>query len=72
MNNRADISGWVLIYIIDDQWRLDLIRQILDSNDIACVVIDKKDSSFHFGNAEIYVKHQDAERAVELIKDIEN
>lgn len=72
MNNIANSSDWVLIYTTDDQWRLDLIRQVFDSNDIDCVVIDKKDSTFHFGDASIYVKHKDLERAVELIKDIDN
>ncbi|MCB8963693.1 MAG: DUF2007 domain-containing protein [Bacteroidales bacterium] len=63
-------ENWTLVFTTAQTWQAEIAKQILDENGITAVVINKKDSSYLFGEAEVYVDICDAEKAKELTKNI--
>ena len=60
-------ENWTLIYSSSQIYKAEIIRGFLEENDILSVIINKKDSAYLFGEAELYVKVDDAFRAKQLI-----
>lgn len=48
-----------------------MAKQILEENQIPAVVVNRKDSSYLFGEVAVYTETENAERAKELLKDIQ-
>lgn len=65
-------TEWVLVYTTNRVWQPDIIKQVFEDNGVAVVVVNKQDSSYLFGNAEIYVRQPDIEKANELLKNIDS
>lgn len=61
-------ENWVLILSSSDVFHIQLLQGILNENSIECVVINKKDSAYLIGEAELYVQKQDAFDANQLLK----
>jgi hypothetical protein len=47
---------WTKIYTTSDVYKIELLRGLLMDNEIDAVVINKKDSAYLIGDAELYVK----------------
>ena len=60
-------SDWVIVFSTNQQFEADIVKEILSDNDIECVSMNKQDSSYHFGEIEIYVSTSDAFKANQLI-----
>jgi len=66
-------DNWVSIFSSDKPWQAEIAKQILFENGIEAVIINKQDSSYRlFGDVEVYVSQNDAEKSKELLKNIEN
>ena len=53
-------SGWQCIYFNNQMYKIEIVRAVLEDQDIKSVVIDKRDSSyFMVGDIEIYVNNED-------------
>jgi len=52
-------SHWQQVYITDKIHRAEIVRSILDDNQIASVIVDKRDSSYLVGDIELYVRPED-------------
>ena len=61
----------VLIYTTNKSFQADILKQILADNEIPCFVINKMDSSYLFGDIELYVMNQDIMKAKVLIEKFE-
>lgn len=61
-------EGWIKVYKTDKKYQADIIIELLDENGIRGVILDKKDSSYMFGNVEIYVAQEFEEKALTIIK----
>jgi hypothetical protein len=61
-------KGWERIYSTDKAHMISIVRSMLKENDIESVEINKKDSSYAFGDIEIFVKEEDVIFAKILIK----
>jgi len=61
-------KGWERIYSTDKPHIVSIVRSLLDENDIDSVEVNKKDSSYAFGDIEIFVKEEDAIFAKILIQ----
>ncbi|HEY9123435.1 MAG TPA: DUF2007 domain-containing protein [Bacteroidales bacterium] len=62
-------QGWVKIYKTDKDYQADIVIELLDENTIKAVKINKRDSSYQaFGNIEVYVKEENTEKALQIIK----
>lgn len=63
-------KDWVKIYAASDIIKAEMAKNFLLEHDIQSVVINKKDSSLFIGEAELYVKQEDALKATHLIKNV--
>jgi hypothetical protein len=61
-------KGWEQIYSTDKPHMVSIVRSMLKENDIESVEINKKDSSYAFGDIEIFVKEEDVIFAKILIQ----
>ncbi len=53
-------SGWKCIYFSNQLHKIEIVRSVLNDNDIKSVVIDKRDSSYVMvGDIEVYVSSED-------------
>jgi hypothetical protein len=63
-----DQLNWIKIHKTTSQFEATLIQRNLENNDIPCVIMNKKDSSYlAFGYLEIMVPEQYTTEAKELI-----
>lgn len=64
-------DDWVLVHECSDEYRIELVRQMLDNEGIHSVIINKKDSTYKsFGDLELYVGRDDVVRAKALINNM--
>lgn len=60
-------SNWALIFSTANPYKAELLKGLLDENNIDSVVMNKQDSSYHFGELELYVKAGDVVKAKRII-----
>jgi len=48
-------ANWVVIYKSSQLHKAELVKAVLEDNEITAVIIDKQDSSYFFGEIELYV-----------------
>ena len=61
-------QGWVKVYSTDEKHLAHIVEEMLGSNDIEVVLMDKKDSAnLIAGEVELYVKHENVLRTLNLI-----
>ena len=60
-------SDWAVVYSTNDIFRAEVIKNMLLSNNIDAIIMNQKDSSYHFGIAEVYTKNEDVEKANKFI-----
>jgi hypothetical protein len=65
MNN----INWVKIYSTNRVHQPEIIKSILDKAAIPCTTINKKDSSYIFGEIEVYVPEENVIAAINLLKE---
>lgn len=58
---------WVRIYTSNDYFKAEIIRQALEASGIDAVLLNKKDSSYQFGEVQIMVPEADFAAATEII-----
>jgi len=62
------MENWICIYTADQMFKAEAVKSLLTEENIEVVVMDKKDSSYLWGEVELYVQPEDENLAVELIK----
>ena len=60
-------SNWALIYTAGSPYKVEILKGLLEENEIDSVIINKQDSSYHFGELELYVKSVDVVKAKRII-----
>jgi hypothetical protein len=60
-------KDWVKIYSTDVNYKAELLRGLLFENNIEAVIINKKDSSYLFGELELYVSTYNVIKAKHII-----
>lgn len=60
---------WVKLYENNLQYRVQIVKDFLEDNDIDCFLVDKKDSAYQFGTFQLFVKRDNVLRANKLIDD---
>lgn len=66
-------KDFVKIYSSADPYQADMAHDILDENDIQCVVLNQHDSMIpSIGEIEIYVHESDETAALEILKKMKN
>jgi|APHig6443717497_1056834.scaffolds.fasta_scaffold478747_1 hypothetical protein len=66
-------KDFIKIYSSADPYQADLAHDLLDENNIQCVVLDQHDSMIpSIGEIEIYVHESDEATALEILKNLKN
>jgi hypothetical protein len=60
-------DNWNIIYTTSQLYDAELVREIMAENGIECVIMNKKDSVYGFGEVEVLVPIPDTFRAKQLI-----
>jgi len=63
-------KDWKKIYATNDFFRIELIRQVLEEHDIPAVIMNKQDSSYRFGQIELFTHENDEAAATALIEEM--
>lgn len=64
-------KDWILLYSAGKPFQAEIIKEMLEENGIPAIVINKQDSSYLIGEAEIFVHESNREKAVQLINSLE-
>lgn len=62
-------KDWVLLKSTGDDFSAEVIKGMLEENQIETVVMNKRDSEFLLGDVELYVQKTDLEKAQQLLAD---
>ncbi len=65
-------KDWVKVYSSQYQHKVEIMKSILDENDIESVILNKQDSSYLFGVIELYVEATDVIKTNQIIYSNEN
>jgi len=65
-------KDWVIVYTTNKSYQAEIFREVLGDNGIESFVINKQDSSYKFGNIEVYVKRDHVLKAKMLVKEFES
>lgn len=61
------VGDWVKIHVVSQEYEAEMVKGLLEENDIDSVIINKKDSAYLFGEIEIYVDVENAFLAKQII-----
>ncbi|RKD91397.1 putative signal transducing protein [Mangrovibacterium diazotrophicum] len=66
-------TNFVLVFTTAEAFKAEIAKEILDDNDIKCVVMNQQDSVIpSIGEIEIYVHENDLELALDILKKLKN
>jgi hypothetical protein len=60
-------KDWIKIHTTNDNYKAELLKGLLLENNIEAVIINKKDSSYLFGELELYVNSRDVIKAKHIL-----
>ncbi len=61
-------SDFVKVYAHSKLYVAEMLKTYLYDNQIESFILNQQDSSYHFGDIELYVKKENEEKAKKLIK----
>jgi hypothetical protein len=64
-------ENWIEILNSDKAYRIEIAKQALLDEGIESVVMNQKDSSYLIGDVCLYVRKEFAERASEILKNLQ-
>lgn len=65
-------KDWTKIKTYSRAIEAEIVKQMLEENGILAVVLNKQDSSYHFGKIELYVQENMKQQALDLIDNQED
>ncbi|MFM6975840.1 MAG: putative signal transducing protein [Sphingobacteriaceae bacterium] len=60
-------ANWIKVYTTSDFFKAELVKQVLIENEMEAILMNKKDSSYQFGEIQILVPELQFAQAIELI-----
>jgi len=63
----SDFDNWVPVYSSVQLYEAEMVRSMLADNEIECVIMNKQDSVYKFGEIDVYVPTNEAFKAKQLI-----
>lgn len=61
-------DDWQKVFSTSKSYLAEIIKGVLKENDIDSIVINKQDSSYLFGEVEVYTKQSNLLKAINIIK----
>lgn len=65
-------ENWEIIYSTNQLYQAEMIREMMEDNEIECVIMNKQDSAYGFGEIEVCVPVENVLVAKQLIQDLES
>ncbi|MCW0483330.1 DUF2007 domain-containing protein [Gaoshiqia sediminis] len=66
-------EDFVLVFTTAETFQAEIAREILEDNDLRCVVLNQHDSMIpSIGEIEVYVQKDDQELALEILKKLKH
>lgn len=62
------LKDWVKVYSSQYSYKVEIIKALLEENEIESVIMNKKDSSYLFGDIELYVQNTEVIKAKQIIE----
>ncbi len=63
------MSSWQKVFEDETSYRAEIVKSILDENEIDAVVLSKKDNAYQFGHFEVLVPPDHVIRALKIIEE---
>ena len=60
---------WTKIYSSSLQHEAELVKMVLVGEGVFATIINKQDTSYHFGEYEVYINERDTETATQIINE---
>tara|TARA_R110000796_G_scaffold96719_1_gene202626 strand:- start:8494 stop:8694 length:201 start_codon:yes stop_codon:yes gene_type:complete len=64
------VSNWNSVFKTNMQHQAEIVKAVLLDNDIEAVLLNQKDSSYHFGSMEVKVEQSNVIKALKIIGDL--
>ncbi len=61
------MDNWEVIYSTNQIYEAEMVRNIMEDHDIECVIMNKQDSTYRFGEIEVLVPNENVLAAKQLI-----
>jgi hypothetical protein len=62
-------AKWQKVYTTDLMYRAEIVKAVLEDHHLSPVLVDKQDTSYHFGPIELYVAPDEVMSAMKIIED---
>lgn len=63
------MENWEVVYKSSVVYQAEIVKGVLEEHNIPSIIINKKDSNYHFGHFEIMVNRDQIIKAIKIIKD---
>lgn len=63
-------DNWTAIFTTNQLYQAELVKEMLQENDIETVVMNQQDSSYKFGLISVMIHRNDLEKATEIINSL--
>ncbi len=63
------MTNWQVVFKTEKMVRAEIVKSILNEYDIEAVIMNKRDSSYHFGEYEVLVNQDKIFKAIKIIGD---
>jgi len=63
------MENWKKIYEDQNPYRIEIVKDILEKHQLKPVLINKKDTAYHFGVQELYINRSELLKALKILKD---
>jgi hypothetical protein len=63
------MKSWISVYKTQLAYRAEIVKAVLQDNDLPAVIVDKKESVFKTGFFEVHVAADDVMKANKIIQD---
>jgi len=65
-------KDYLKVFTTDQTYKADIAHDLLENNEIVNVILNQKDSAIAtFGEISVYVHKKDKEKALEILKNLE-
>ncbi|WP_323755222.1 putative signal transducing protein [Roseivirga sp.] len=65
------MSNWNSVFKTSMQHQAEIVKDVLLDNNIEAVLLNQKDSSYHFGSMEVKVEQSNVIKALKIIGDLD-
>jgi len=66
------LENWEVIYTTNKLYEAEMVRNIMEDHDMECVLMNKQDSAYGFGEIQVYVPVENVLVAKQLILEFES